>query len=402
MSIIIDPLSITSILTLRYDLTYDPPLSKLTWNDFTEISSSKPEKTVEEIISNSYSESLGKKENVGIALSSGVDSTLLLTLLKKKYPKIHVDSFSIRFSNSFDETVMAKTIADKFNSTHHIIEVENFFEELPKAISITQLPFWDIHWYYLAKYASQYTSDIISGEGADELFGGYTFRYDNFLHITKKNSSKREKTISYLECHQRDWVPDQEQLFGSNLNFDWKEFYSIIDEYFDNDLPLLDQVLLADFNGKFLHNFLIVNSKINSHFKLNSVAPFLDKILIKFATHLSNKNKYAFDQNIGKLVLRSLLQKYDMEKFVLPKKQGFSVDTKNHWERYGKKLCKNYLLEGEIVKEKLINKKWITDYLEKDLDVRYVNKFYGLLAFEIWYRLFVTKNLSDSEKLSIK
>ncbi len=402
MSINIDPLSITSILTLRYDLTYNSPLSKLTWNDFTEKSIFKPEKTVEEIISNYYSESLGKKENVGIALSSGVDSALLLTLLKKKYPKIHVDSFSIRFSNSFDETVMAKTIADKFNSTHHIIEVENFFEELPKAISITQLPFWDIHWYYLAKYASHYTSDIISGDGADELFGGYTFRYDNFLHITNKNSSKREKTISYLQCHERDWVPDQEQLFGPNLHFDWKDFYSIIDEYFDNDLPLLDQVFLADFNGKFLYNFLIVNSKINSHFKLNPISPFLDKELIKFATHLSNKNKYTFNQKIGKLVLRNLLQKYEMEKFVLPKKQGFSVDTKNHWESYGKKLCKNYLLEGEIVKEKLINKKWITKYLEKDLDVRYVNKFYGLLAFEIWYRLFVTKNLSDSEKLTIK
>jgi asparagine synthase (glutamine-hydrolysing) len=402
LSISIDPLSIISILTLRYDLTSNSPLSKLTSNDFIKKTFSKPEKTVEKIISNYYLENLVKNKNIGIALSGGIDSALLLTLLKKTYPKIPVDSFSIRFSNSFDETIVAKKIAEKFNSTHHIIEVENFLEELPKAISITKLPFWDIHWYYLAKYASQYSTDIISGDGADELFGGYTFRYDNFLRITNKNFSKREKTISYLQCHERDWVPDQEQLFGPNLHFNWKELYSIIDEYFNNDLELLDQVFLADYNGKFLYNFLIVNPKINSYFKLNSISPFLDKELIKFGTHLSNKNKYTFDQNIGKLVLKNLLQKYDMEKFVLPKKQGFSVDTKNHWECYGKFLCKNYLVDGEIVKDQLINKNWISNYLEKDLDVRYVNKFYGLLAFEIWYRLFVTKNLSDSEKLSIR
>ena len=401
MNLNFDPFSIISILTLRYDLTSVSPLPKLTWNDFTESSISNPEQTVEDIISNYYHKNLRNKDNVGIALSSGIDSTLLLTLLKENMPKIHVESFSIRFSDSLDETIMAKKIADKFDSTHHIIEIENYFEELPKAISLTKLPFWDIHWYYLAKYASKFTDQIISGDGADELFGGYTFRYNDYLQNINNNSSVRDKTLLYLQCHKRDWVSDQERIFNTNLNFDWEKIYVILDEYFDNDLSLLNQLFLADYNGKFLYNFLIVNSKINSFFKLNSVSPFLEKTLVNFATHLSEKNKYDFKKNLGKLILRNLLKKYNMGKFVLPKKQGFSVDTKNHWKSYGKKLCKNYLLEGEIIKDQLINKQWITDHLEKDLDVSYVNKFYGLLAFEIWYRLFVSKNLSDSEKLSI-
>ena len=401
MSLDINPLSIASILTLRYDFTTLPPLPKLKWNDFSQNKISNPEKTVQEMISNYYVDNLEKKSRVGISLSSGVDSTLLLAILKQTIPDLEVDSFSIRFSDSLDETKNAKNIAENLDSPHHIIEIENYFEELPQAISITKLPFWDIHWYYLAKYARSYSDAIISGDGGDELFGGYTFRYSSFLDSVNPKSTKREKTISYLNCHNRDWIPEQEQLFGENLPFDWEKIYSVIDEYFDNSLNSLDQVFLADFNGKLLHNWLQLNPKINSHFNLQSVSPFLHQELINFASHIPNEMKYDHSKNIGKLILRNMLKKFDVEKFVITKKQGFSVDTKNHWKNYGKKLCKNFLIDGEIIKNKLINKNWILENIEKDLDVRYVNKFYGLLALEIWYRLFITKNLSSSEKLTI-
>ena len=401
MSFIIDPLSITSILTLRYDVTAPLPIPKLTSNDFTQIPVSNPEKNVEEIISNYYIKNLEKKSRIGISLSSGVDSTLLLALLKKLYPDLAVDSFSIRFSNSLDETKMAKNIADDLNSTHHIIDVENYFEELPKAISITKLPFWDIHWYYLAKYASSYSDTIISGDGGDELFGGYTFRYSSFLESINPNASTREKTISYLNCHNRDWIPEQKQLFGDNLSFDWEKIYSHIDPYFDNSLNMLDQIFLADFNGKLLYNWLQLNPKINSFFNLQSVSPFTDPSLINFSSHIPNNMKYDSKTQLGKLILRKMLKKFNVEKFVIPKKQGFSIDTKNHWENYAKKLCKTFLIDGEIIKDKLINKNWILENIDKNLDVKYVNKFYGLLALEIWYRQFISKNMSSSEKLTI-
>lgn len=402
MRLKINPLSIISILTLRYDLTAPSPIPKLNWNDFSKKQVSNPEKLVEELISNYYIENLEKNSKVGISLSSGIDSTLLLALLKKTFPDISVNSFTVHFSDSLDETKMAKNIADKLDSTFHVIEIENYFEELPKAISITQLPFWDIHWYYLAKYASPFSNAIISGDGGDELFGGYTFRYDSFLEDTNTNSSKREKTISYLNCHNRDWIPEQQQLFGENLSFDWEQIYSIFDAYFDNSLDRLDQVFLADFNGKLLYNWLTLNPKINSFFKLKSISPFLNPNLINYTSHIPNKMKYDPEKKIGKLILRNILKKFDVEKFVIAKKQGFSVDTKNHWEHYGHKLCKDFLIDGEIIKDKLINKKWVLDNIDKTLDVRYVNKFYGLLALEIWYRLFISKNLSSSEKLMAK
>ena len=402
MSLIIDPLSVISILTLRYDVTAPLPMPKLDSNDFIQKPISDPEKNVEKIISNYYNKNLDTKSHIGISLSSGVDSTLLLALLKKFYPDLTVDSFSIRFSNSLDETEMAKNIANDLNSTHHIIDVENYFEELPKAISITKLPFWDIHWYYLAKYASSYSDTIISGDGGDELFGGYTFRYSSFLESINSNPTTREKTFSYLYCHNRDWIPEQKQLFGENLSFDWEKIYSDIDQYFNNSLDVLDQIFLADFNCKLLYNWLQLNPKINSFFNLKSVSPFTDRELINFSSHIPNNLKYNPKTKIGKLILRKMLSKFNVERFVIPKKQGFSINTKNHWENYAKKLCKNFLIDGELIKDKLINKNWILDNIDKNLDVRYVNKFYGLLALEIWYRQFISKNMSSSEKLIMK
>jgi len=60
------------------------------------------------------------------------------------------------------------------------------------------------------------------------------------------------------------------------------------------------------------------------------------------------------------------------------------------------------LFEGNIVKENLINKEWITKHYENTRnkpDVRHINKFLGLLAFEVWYRLFISKEMKSSERL---
>ena len=59
-----------------------------------------------------------------------------------------------------------------------------------------------------------YSNNFFSGDGGDELFGGYTFRYKKFLELTNENSTTEEKIVSYLNCHERDWVPDQELIFG--------------------------------------------------------------------------------------------------------------------------------------------------------------------------------------------
>jgi asparagine synthase (glutamine-hydrolysing) len=90
-----------------------------------------------------------------------------------------------------------------------------------------------------------------------------------------------------------------------------------------------------------------------------------------------------------------------MHEFVNKEKLGFNVNTINLWKSYGKKLCNRFLTDGRIIQDGWIKQEWISKYLDNDnLDVKYVNKFLGLLALEVWYRIFITKEMNKQTVLS--
>ena len=400
---LIDPNQIRNILTLRYDPSQNSSLPQLTSKDFTpkinDFSLDKIEKSIENYILNKLENSNVKR--ISLALSGGVDSSLVLAFIKKTLPDLTIDAISIKFADSVDETITAEKIAEHFGINHHTIFLDNYLKELPKAISITKLPFWDLHWYYVAKKSRTFSNYLASGDGGDEVFGGYTFRYAKFLSLTNPKSPKLEKVKAYLKCHERDYVIDQEQIFGEKIHFTWDLIYEQILPYFDNSLSSLDQVFLADYNGKLMNNFSPINNKINNHFGLTSITPLLSTEIISYAAHLNSEQKYSNVKKIGKIPLQQLLRKYNLNSFVLKEKQGFSVNTMNLWKSIGQELCKNYLSDARIIKDKWINGDWISKHIDRnDLDVRYVNKFLGLLAFEIWYRLFISKEMKSDTILS--
>lgn len=393
--------SIVDILTLRYNPMQKPLLQRLTSKDFEPTNLEPSVEYIEKSIKDSIQEKFrtGVKR-MSIALSGGVDSALMLAIFHSLFPDTRIHATSIRFANSIDETPVAAKIAEKFNVDHHIVEIENYLSELPKAISIIGMPFWDLHWYHVIKKAKEFSDGILSGDGGDEIFGGYTFRYKKFLSLTTPNSSPLEKVKAYLQCHERDWVPDQDKLFGDKAKFSWDFIHGQLLPYFDNSLNPLDQVFLADYNGKLLYNFSPLNTMIQNHFGITSITPLLSPELISYATHIPNNLKYDPERNIGKILLRKILVKYGIDSLIPPEKYGFNVSTPNLWKSYGQKLCNYYLLDSRVVRDGWIKLDWIKRYVNKDdLDVRYVNKLFGLLAFEIWYRLFVTKEMKSDMKL---
>ena len=397
------PSSVTNILTLRYDTSITPNLPRKTSKDI-KLSHEEPSM---EFIEKAIVSAIRKKLDVSsvnkacIALSGGIDSTLILTLIKKTIPDLQVDAISIKFADSIDETENASRIAAELDTNHHIVYVDNYLRELPKAISIIKLPFWDLHWYHVVKKSQSMSKYLASGDGGDELFGGYTFRYKKFLSLIDTNSTPVEKIKAYLSCHERDHVTDQEEVFGKKARFSWECIYKTLIPYFDNTLSPIQQVFLADYNGKLLYNFSPLNERISNHFDVQSISPLLSEEILSYSLSLPTESKYDKIKNIGKLPLRKLLSKYSMEKFIPDEKLGFNVNTINLWKSVGKSLCQEYLVDSEAVKDGWINKDWINKYVyQDDLDVRYVNKFLGLLAFEIWYRLFVTKNMSANSTLN--
>ena len=135
-------------------------------------------------------------------------------------------------------------------------------------------------------------------------------------------------------------------------------------------------------------------------FDIKLLTPLLNNNLISYGLTIPNKFKYDPTQNIGKLPLRDLLVKNKADSLISKEKLGFNVNTINLWNSHGHKLCHEFFDKSRIVEDGWINKEWIEKHIDKsDLDVKYVNKFFGLLAFEIWYRLFITKEMNKNEKL---
>jgi len=396
----LDPSTIIDILTLRYNPA--PSAHHLDWSEFTAKDAPKNIlDLIEQNIGDSLVNNLQNRDKVAVSLSSGVDSTLVLAILRKTFPDLRIESMSVTFADSIDESPAAKKISERFETNHHVLYIENFLQHLPKAISIAKLPYWDLHWYYVAEKVQSLSPVFLSGDGGDELFGGYTFRYQKFLSALKSNFSSLDKVKLYLDCHERDWVPDQEKVFGGKSKFSWDNIHSLLEPFFTNSLPPLSQVFLADYNGKLIYNMLPLYEKFHKHFDIKYHAPLLSKEMISIATHIPNELKYDSETNTGKILLRQILEKYDVAHLLADKKQGFSINTTKLWTSFGKKICAYYLESARTIRDSWISSDWVDKYIHKDdLDVRYVNKFLGLLAFEIWYRLFITKEITPDEQLN--
>lgn len=106
--------SLRNILTLRYDPSQKSTLPSLTWKDFLPKFHVNDIK-IEDNIKSYLEQYLSRTNDLGIALSGGVDSTVVLYLIKKFFPNLKINAFSIRFSNSVDETLIAAKIADFFD-----------------------------------------------------------------------------------------------------------------------------------------------------------------------------------------------------------------------------------------------------------------------------------------------
>ena len=123
--------------------------------------------------------------------------------------------------------------------------------------------------------------------------------------------------------------------------------------------------------------------------------------LLECGPHLIQSEKYNLKNNLGKLPLRLILKKNKHDHLVGSQKLGFNVNTIKLWKNYGKDICKEFLTDARIVKEGWINNDWIKKYIDKsNLDIKFVNKFLGILSLEIWYRLFITKEISSELKLN--
>ena len=130
------------------------------------------------------------------------------------------------------------------------------------------------------------------------------------------------------------------------------------------------------------------------------LTPLLNNELLNTAPHIKKSYKYDPNNDVGKLPLRTILKQNGHDLLVGKQKLGFNVNPISLWNNHGHSICKEFLDESRVVSDGWINGDWIQKYIDSSsLDVKYVNKFFGILAFEIWYRLFVTKEIDSNTTL---
>ncbi len=411
MANFLDNDNITNFLTLRYDPTINNLFNPLKRKNFAENIIENIEVKISDIVRRDLELKLLDKKisKISLALSGGIDSGFTLVMIKKIFPDLKIDSICVGFGDEDDEIARAKVIAEEYDCDFHELIVHNVLEDLPKLISISGEPRWNLYQYYALEESKKYSNIFFSGDGGDETFAGYIFRYKKFLQSMENitNPTWLDKSKIYLSCHERDWVPNQDQLFNKKLAFSWEKIYQNFKPYFDNDLHSINQVLLADFNGKLLHDWIPSNQKFGKSLNIDINSLFLNPQLIALSANIPWNLKYDYKRDIGKLPLLSILNNYSGFKKFEGNKKGFSLNLVNMWKNYGREIIKTYLNNhSDVVKENIINLPWIEhsiklidDEINKELKIRYISKLLSVLSFEVWHRVFVTRTLTANTKL---
>ncbi|UCG45252.1 MAG: asparagine synthase [Candidatus Bathyarchaeota archaeon] len=373
---------IENILTLRYDPSGSTILPKLSWENFIEypgLSSHCVGSLLEGAIRRTIE--VNKPKRVGMGISGGVDSTTILSLTRKCFPNLDIKTFCITFGDDTKEAETALHVSELYSTDHKHIHIENPFTELPTQISIVDEPRWNLYPYFLFKEASRDCDLLLTGDGGDELFGGYVFRYNHIFANTTPSLVQR-----YLEAHNRDWVPDQEDLFA--IAFSWDEIHTILSPYFNTPLPTLGEIFLADYNGKLLHDFTPVSACFSKHFGIRTIAPMLEPEVLYTATHIPYSLKYDRRNNLGKIILRQILIENFGHKPATQGKIGWGMDIVEMWDKHVKSMCHDAFSSSRIIDLKIINEEWLSKGLKEANahNLRYISKMLGLLALELWLR----------------
>jgi len=229
----LNKISIRNILSIRYNPEEKPVFPPISPHDFKTNHSDPIGITTQKLIQNNIKNTLElTNEPISISLSGGIDSTLCLALLRKTLPNKKITAICGIFKKGYDESQTAKKNAKKFQANFKLVNMDSIFTNMPELISISRKPKWNTYQHLIAKEAKKYGSILVTGDGADEVFGGYVFRYRKFNNISRPSDNWKLKTINYLECHNRDWVPDQEFIFSNKIKFNWEKIYKYFKTYF--------------------------------------------------------------------------------------------------------------------------------------------------------------------------
>jgi len=363
---------------------------------------------------------------LGAFLSGGIDSSLVVGLMAEASPK--VKTFSIGFNEpAFDELEHARKVAQHFGTDHHeFVVTPDGVGILDRLIEHFDEPFADasaIPTWYVSEMARRHVTVVLSGDGGDELFGGYDRylphprvvafdRYSprglrrvaaiaasslphgvkgkNFLrHVSRDQRGRYLDAIRFFSADEKSSLLSAavlRQLDGTNPE-------SAAAAHFRRyaQLPWASQMMRFDAETYLPEDVLTKVDRMSMAHSIESRVPLLDNQVIGFASSLpaAFKIKNGRRKHILKEVAATLLPREILER----RKQGFGVPL-GTWFRSGlKELFADTLLSPTAQQRGYFNPAFVRQVVEEHLSGKrdHALRLWQLVVFERWHRLYLDR-----------
>lgn len=398
---------------------------------FSPIQKSESEftKEIRDVLFDSVKMHMRSDVPVGSFLSGGIDSSIIASIAKEFHPAIK--TFSVGFEhNGFSEIDVAKETAEKLGveNISYVITPEEYMNEIPKIMWHMDDPLADpacVPLYFVAREARKHVTVVLSGEGADELFGGYNiYREPQSLEVFNKiprigkvllkgiagMMPEGTKGKSFIE---RGITPMEERYIGNAKMFTEEEKMDLLNvyrkglNYTDITKPLyeesrgydpVDRMQFIDIHTWMRGDILLKADKMTMAHSLELRVPFLDKAVFEVASKIPTSLKTA--NGTTKYILRKAAEGVVPDHVLNRKKLGFPVPIR-HWLKdemndWAKKIIR------ESNTDHLINKTNVLRLLEDHCQGKADNsrKIWTVLMFMVWHQVYVEKKYSFQSDFS--
>ena len=366
------------------------------------------------ILDNTFIDYVHSDASIGSFLSGGVDSPIVNAVLAKLGHKLNAFTISTEYLG-VNEAENAQKISKYLEIDHNIkiLDSKKIKNSLDDHFSAFSEPFSDyssIPTYLLCHEASKNYKVLLSGDGGDELFWGYSrflsvldyknwFRYPKNIRLIWAGILRRlGKSISSCIEYEtiEDWVFDRQSpiwisqlkklLPDASHSFSTKQLYTI-----PNSVKTSKEILLWLRKNEFYGHLQRVLLKVDRASMANGVevrVPFLDRRIIDFSTLISPE--LGITHRNKKHLLKNILKNYVPENYFLSHKQGFSFDLnrllKNELkEDFTDTLMSQKLFGNEFIDSKVIYE-MVNDYY-KGIGINNEWGLWSLYSLQKWAKL---------------
>lgn len=247
---------------------------------------------------------------LSLLLSGGIDSSLVLALLRKVYPRVPISTFSLAKSKDYPDLIFARKVADLFKTEHHeiILTDKEYGKFLREYSNVKQYNFkGDINVYILCNFAKSSSNIIVTGDGGDECFGGY------WLHKYPLGHKETGTIKSFKEIHpiSRKYLKEMVNMGFRGFLFkekSQKEDYDAAWEYFV-------KIMAPEHLAPLWHTAKILNIEVYT--------PLFSERLLNFMRNLP------YAERVDRKIEKELALTYLPASVVERKSIGFDADLES-------------------------------------------------------------------------